>query len=44
MKLLTITANVAKVPVHKNQKQLILKNSNQPNLDKKLILLASLKI
>ena len=44
IKQLTTTANVAKVPVHKNQKQLILKNSNQPNFDKKLIFLLHLKI
>ena len=44
MKLLTIIANIEKTPVHKNQKQLILKNNNQPSFDKKLILLDSLNI
>ena len=43
-KQLKTVANKVNVPVHKNQKHVILKNKNQPNLLSKLNLLAFLKI
>ena len=36
IKQLTTSANNGKVPVHKNQKQVILKNNNHPSFEIKL--------
>ena len=44
IKQLTTNTNNGKVPVHKNQKQFILKKTNQPSFEKKLKYSAFLKI